>query len=284
MNLPLFPPDDLFKPPPLVKALQEAHPGRFATAKAARRYISLIWFPPSRAWRYQLNGKSGNTFVLNLLFELEYRVPFRCNANPAETGNQHPDFALFSVPHAQLWSNSVKQEDDLDAVLDFPGLSLATVRNPYTRLVSGFFYLCRSHELSDRRFLPERIRLNALTGMDWDKEANTPAGFERFLNYIRDISENFGPEDLDAHWLPQALHIRPDIYKPDLVGRTEDLPKFAKDLCKQLDRPQPKSLAGLRRNASKRIDHDAFLSDPALRRIIEEVYASDFELFDYPLI
>ncbi len=89
----LFQPIPIESPPAPVADLMAAYPGAFGSVAAAQRFVQLIWFPPDRGWRYQLNGKSGNNFVLNLLFELEYGQPFSCHVAQAETGNQHPDFA-----------------------------------------------------------------------------------------------------------------------------------------------------------------------------------------------
>ena len=279
----LFQPIQIETPPAPVTDLMAACPGAFGSVAAAQRFVQLIWFPPDRGWRYQLNGKSGNTFVLNLLFELEYGQPFSCHVAQAETGNQHPDFALFLTSQTGLWGNTFQAGGTLEDVLDFPGLSLASVRDPYARALSGFFYLCRSHELGDRRFLPERIRMNALAGMDWDRDAGTPQGFARFLHYLKDSAEAFGAESLDPHWMPQALHIRPKIYRPDLIGRTEELDRFAKEVAARLDRPLPAGLEGLRRNASSRKDgRQDFYADPGLRGVVEQLYAADFELFEYP--
>lgn len=208
----LFPPASLTNPPQVVTELMEAAPGVFSDAATAKRFLQLIYFPASRHWRYQLNGKSGNTFTLNLLFELEFGGPFTCRLN--DTDNQHPDFALFQLPAARLMENAIGAGDTIDAVLHFPGLSIATVRNPFSRAVSGFRYLCRSHETGDRRFLSERIRLNALEGFDWDKDPHSPRGFNKFLDYLERMAETEGPDKIDPHWLSQQLHIRPDLYKP----------------------------------------------------------------------
>lgn len=278
----LFPPRKPKALSPLLAGLLKLFPDDFRSPEAAQRFAQLIWFPPSRAWRYQLNGKSGNTFVLNLLFEIEYGTRFSCRVDPGQTGNLHPDMALFSMLDARLYSNALQQQDRPEAFLGFPGLSLATVREPCSRLLSAFFYLSRSHEVGDRRFLPERLRINALAGMDWDRDAGTPEGFARFVAYIGAIADGPGADTLDAHWLPQALHIRPAIYKPDLVGRTEDLPRFARDLSARLDRPLPADMDGLRTNKSKRPDTRAFLTQPGVCATIEKVYAADFDLFEYP--
>lgn len=275
----LFPPASLTNPPQVVTELMKAAPGVFSDAAAAKRFLQLIYFPASRHWRYQLNGKSGNTFTLNLLFELEFGGPFTCRLN--DTDNQHPDFALFQLPAARLMENAIGAEDTIDAVLHFPGLSIATVRNPFSRAVSGFRYLCRSHEIGDRRFLSERIRLNALEGFDWDKDPHSPRGFNKFLDYLGRMAETEGPDKIDPHWLSQQLHIRPDLYKPDLIGRTENLAPFAKELAERLDHPLP-DLSRLKSNRTKKVSGSLFLyDDPAAIRKVRSLYAEDFIIFGY---
>lgn len=207
------------------------------TDQAAQRFLQLIYFPSSYRWRYQLNGKSGNTFVLNLLFELEFGEKF--TSRVANSGNQHPEFALFMLPSARLLANALSSSQALSSVLDFEDLSIATVRNPFDRARSGFTYLCRSHEAGDQRFLPERLRLNSLMQFDWETGPYTSKGFGKFLDYLTMMSESEGLESLDPHWLPQVLHIRPTLYKLDIIGRTENMASFAKDLAERLDQPLP---------------------------------------------
>jgi Sulfotransferase family len=266
MSSPLFPTASPEKTPSVVAELLRTHPKSFSDAAAATRFLQLVYFPASRRWRYQLNGKSGNTFTLNLLFELEFGSRF--TSHLVEASNQHPDFALFQLPVARLLSNALKAHDSLPAVLDFPGLSIATVRNPFTRARSGFHYLCRSHALGDRRFLPERLRLNALSEFDWENDAGTPGGFIKFLDYLTMMAAREGADKFDPHWMPQHLHIRPDLYKPDLIGRTEDLTRFATELAQRLDRPLP-DLDGMKQNRNEKNAADLY-ADPhgshALRR------------------
>lgn len=269
--------------PPLVENYVAAHPDVFDNPAAAARYLKLIFFPPSRRWRYQLNGKSGNTFVLNLLFEIEFGGPFTCRVDPSSSGNQHPDFALFQLADAGLLSNAFGAGDGMKDIEDFPGLSLATVRDPWTRIVSAFLYLCRSHELGDTRFLAERIRLNALCRFDWNADRNTAVGFRKFAEYIDLITREFGPDMLDAHWLPQARHIRPDLYRPDILGRTEALDAFADEVQDALGVTPRIPPSRLRNNArgGPRIDTGDFTSDPRVRAIVRRVYEEDFDRFGY---
>ncbi len=269
--------------PAIVTRYMAAHPEAFDSETAVARYLKLIVCPPSRRWRYQLNGKSGNTYALNLLFEIEYGCPFTAALDQAGSGNLHPDFALFQLVSAGLLSTLSKLGDPIEEIDAFPGLSLATVRNPWTRIVSAFFYLCRSHEVGDRRFLPERIRLNALCQFDWEKDTNTVRGFEKFVDYIDIVARDLGPDALDAHWLPQALHIRPDLYRPDIIGRTEALDRFAEEVQDALDVEQRVPVSRLRTNRrpGHGIDVAEFVSSSRVQEIVRRIYAEDFGRFGY---
>lgn len=264
-----------------VSGLNKAFGDQFGSVAAQRSYLQLIVFPRSRAWRYQLNGKSGTTFMMNLLFELEFGQPFTTRVSVAESGNQHPHFALFQMVNAGLLSNALREKDAFDAVRAFPGLTLATVRNPYDRARSGFAYLCRSHDQADRRFLPERLRLNALTGFDWTRHPGTTEGFDRFLSYLEMVAAEFGAEALDPHWRPQALHIRPEILQPDLIGRTEALDQFAQQIAQRLNRPLPEQTGRLRTNRGENATGLALTPDQRAR--IATLYAADFDLFEYAI-
>ncbi|MFN4057757.1 MAG: sulfotransferase family 2 domain-containing protein [Roseinatronobacter sp.] len=253
----------------------------FSSVNALESYLKLIVQPPSGAWRYQFNGKSGNTFVLNLMFELEHGVPFTARVDPAETGNQHPDFALFAQVGAGLLVTALNYYPTVPAFNNFPGLRLATVRNPYQRAISGFHYLCRSHRIGDRRFLNERLRMMALAGLNFETMSHTAQGFARFLGYVRDYAATFGADAVDPHWRAQALHIRPQLYRPDILGRTEELDLFAAAVAARLGKPLLSDTTALRQNAGEHAQSVDWLQDPALRQVIEQVYAQDFELFDY---
>lgn len=265
----------------LVAELHAAFGTEFSSSRAIESYLKLIVQPPRGAWRYQLNGKSGNTFVLNLMFELEHGVPFTARVDPAETGNQHPDFALFAQVNAGLLVTALAYYPSLQDFTDFSGLRLATVRNPYHRAISGFRYLCRSHRLGDRRFLNERLRMMALAGLDFESMSDTAQGFGRFLGYVRDYAVSFGADAVDPHWRAQALHIRPHLFRPDILGRTEELDLFAAAVAARLDRPLLSDSRLLRKNASSELPTGAWLHHPELRKTIEQIYAQDFDLFDY---
>lgn len=274
---------DTLRPPetqePMSVDLVQQHPALFPNLRTAERFCGNFFYPRSENWIYQLNAKSGNTSTFALLFELEFGVPFHVHLK-TET-NQHPDFALFQIGQAGLYATVRGRGLTLAEFDSFPGLRLATVRNPFTRAVSSFLYLCRSQKIGDRRFLSERIRISALGGFDWSRHDGTAKGFLKFLAYTRATQLQCTPDMIDAHWLPQVQHIQPTIYRPDLIGRVEELDKFAVEIAERLGKRPPKKKP--HRNQSKKGDEKRidFYADKAAVRMVREIYADDFTAFDY---
>ncbi len=270
--------------PALAVALTKLLPGRFPNLETARRYCLNIWYPKSNRWIYQLNAKSGNSFTLGLLFELEFGVPF--TAQMQSGTNQHPDFALFQLCRAGLCSNIAQHALSAAQFEALPGLRLATVRNPFARAVSSFRYFCRSHELGDERFVVDRLRIMALGGFDWTAHSDTPTGFLIFLRYIRALQEEGTPDLIDAHWLPQAQHIEPFLYRPELIGKTEDMEAFARQVAERLETSLPLGMTDrlARNEAEAEPTHDrvaGFYRDPAAKRLVRLIYEEDFDRFEY---
>lgn len=257
----------------------QAHPALFPNSATARRYCGNICFPRSGRWVYQLNGKSGNSSTLALLFELEFGVPF--GVKMVSPTNQHPDFALFELCRAGVFGNPLLQGLSLADFDALPGLRIATVRNPFTRAVSSFLYLCRSQKLGDVRFVLERLRLQAIVGFDWAQHDGTPEGFLRFLDYIRLLQTQGTPDMIDAHWLPQVQHIQPAVYRPDLIGRTEDMAGFVAALADRLGQTAPQRLAARNRTPARPDLFARFYADPAAADLVRRIYAADFETFGY---
>ncbi|MBJ3776060.1 sulfotransferase family 2 domain-containing protein [Acuticoccus mangrovi] len=262
------------------KAFIDANPDVFPTRPTARRYFSLVQFPVSRRWRYQLNGKTGNTLTLHLLFRIEFGSDFTTAYK--EHSNQHPEFAIFQLRQSGLLAcASELRSEGPNAFLQFPGVSIATVRNPFTRTVSSFLYFCNSHRVGDARLLKERIRFNVVTGFNWGKDIDTVRGYEMFLEYVHYMRENYAPHELDAHWLPQTEHIQPEIYRPDVIGRVEDMPKFVADVCEALEVSEKIDTRRFKRNKMKVRKVPDFYQSPKAVELVRTIYAKDFETFGY---
>lgn len=256
------------------------HSDCFSDERDAVRYLKNIWYPKSKNWSYPLNGKAGNTFTLDLLFEIEFGFNFTSVFNtPA---NHHPDFAVFQQMNAGLLTNPVKDRLSLNEFETLPGVRIATVRNPFKRAVSSFRYFCRSHQFADQRFSLERVRINALEGFDWGKDPLTAIGFKKFVRYVYFTKEALPRVYVDAHWAPQTWNIQPDIFAPNLIGKVEDMSSFATAVRAELASEQPAAKGEGRKNKSDYADRDVdYFADAEVSQMLRQIYESDFERFEY---
>ena len=238
----------------------------------AKRFRQNIVVSQYGNWAYQLTGKSGSSTMLSYLFELDFGCPFKVNRR--DQRNIHPEFALFAVKTSGVWTNAHQLQLSFKTN-DF--LRIALVRDPVSRVVSAFRYICQSQTAGDERFLNERIRLNAIVKFDWENDPDTDVGFEKFLDYIEWVMKERPQIEWDAHWMPQYVHIVPEIYKPNLLGKLEDFDAFTVKLCARLDKPH---LAPKRRvNVSSKPETP--LPTDTIKRRIRDIYERDYETFGY---
>tara|TARA_Y100000052_G_scaffold27602_1_gene37483 strand:+ start:47686 stop:48540 length:855 start_codon:yes stop_codon:yes gene_type:complete len=273
---------------PIVVQLFRTFPEYFKTIQSAARYCQNIYVPKSKKWMYPLSGKAGSTFMLNLLYEMEFGHPF--TAQLKTSANQHSGFAIFQLANAGVFSRLIDLDIGLEEFQSLAATRIATVRNPYTRALSSFKYLCRSHVAGDQRFFSERARLSALTSFDWNLDPNTELGFYLFLKYVFAIQQLNDPVLVDAHWLPLVDHIQPEILKPTLVGKVEHFSAFAKDVAKHLGKSLDENrYEALPKNTlNNNIANKEMMERPeyySLRNIglIQGIYSADFEAFEYSL-
>lgn len=266
----------------LRKAL-EKHGKRFAGEAQCLQYFHYIVTPRSGLWAFKPSGKTGTTSTLHFLFHLEFGRPLR--AAVTRLGDLNIDQAAHELARARVFA-FLPERDDTKNCLTYlrRTLRLATVRHPAARALSGFRYFCRSQAEGKEQFAVDRLRMNALVDFDWERHPDTPEGFVRFLEFIRlELAENT-TRQTNEHWAPQHLNIRPEIFRPQLLGRTEDLPAFFRAIAERLDRPLPAGVdLATPRNPQAPVEHEAFLNHPQARRLIAEVFARDFEVFGYDL-
>ena len=139
------------------------------------------------------------------------------------------------------------------------------VRNPYDRFVSAYHYL-RSDQTSRR-------------DADWGRQfLGHYEGFHDFAEAMRRPSVR-GPVLGWMHFLPQSYYLcdRKNRVLVDFVGRQE---RFADDI-EEVNRRAGLGLVNKRARVVKRDGYRAYLT-PQTARLVEEIYADDFELFGYP--
>jgi hypothetical protein len=141
------------------------------------------------------------------------------------------------------------------------------VRDPLRRFESVYWDKM-VHKLKWRQEMPAELGLNP--GPD------TIVSFEQFLSIV----EQQDPvSEMNAHWRPQHINLMHPLVTYDHIGRLED---FAADL------EHIREAAGLPhvpfevRNASRHTTADSVYDGrPDLVRRVEQLYATDFELYGY---
>jgi hypothetical protein len=272
---PIFHTPDTLRPQRIAMAdrAMNRFPGKFPTQESALDFLSDITMPASGRWAYIGNAKTGTSSTKRFLFQLEFGVPLSVSYEP------RIDVNTDAVSHALARSGVFRALPNIASGLNAlnKSLRLATARHPVARALSSFNYL----SLTDAECSPwlaiERIRMNATVGFDWTKDRYTHDGFIKFLNHLAENERRTGDVIDDPHLRPQVRNVRPDIYRPDLIGRTENLPAFFCAVAERLDTPLPDNLADLPSNQQDvAVTPDALLSKDS-KRLMAEVFAADFD-------
>ncbi|NBE06539.1 sulfotransferase family 2 domain-containing protein [Paragemmobacter ruber] len=257
--------------------LSKENPALFPRPDDAQSFLRAIHLPASLRWSFLNNGKAATSAARRFLFQIEFGTPLTTAWDVPQDIN--PD----SVVHNLQGPSGV-----LRALIALPdpietlgrSLRLVTVRHPVARAVSAFEYLCRSHDLAHSWFAQDRLRLNAVTGFDWTTDPRTATGFLKFLDYIQWMQAEGGRTSVNSHWRPQIDTILPALYRPDIVGRVEDMATFCRQVARHLDQPLPDGFALPRTNSQTYADRQDWLSTAARARL-RTIYAADFDWLNY---
>lgn len=256
------------------------HEGIFANTNMAANFLRSVHMPKSGRWAFLNNGKAGTSSARRLLFRMEFGVPLTTEWDvPADI---NPDSVVHHM-QANGWilRPVLTCQDGLARMKN--ALRITTVRHPTERLLSAFDYLCHSHDLRHNWFVGDRLRMNALVGFDWGRHPRTAEGLTRFLAYIARIRDEMGVLAIDPHWRPQISNILPQVFRPDLLGRVEDMPRFREELTARLGQKLPADFMTPRSNNQARRSDKGNLLTASNRDAIRQIYAEDFAWLDYDL-
>ncbi len=240
-----------------------------------RLYIPKRRFILSKQYKfcYASVSKVGSTTMKYWMADLE-----DIGRDIEELARKRPDVrngihALYYLVAPDLVLMSLKQVRDIFAKDEY--YRFALVRNPYTRLFSTW---------SDKvlKGLHEEIRVKL---RNWDGYHTPPtnieevrAGFEGFVSHLHDVP---GMSHRDRHWIPQASLLRPDILRYNCIAKLEDPGKLQKELAQMLG---PAYKDPLQMNTAKHVSilsYNPEFITPKAKKLIQSLYAEDFELFQY---
>ena len=261
---------------PVLAAATKAFPLAFPKPGDALDFLSRIFVPASKRWAFLSNGKSGTSSTQHFLFQLEFGVPLTVALDHPDDVN--PDAAVHRLHQANVLRKVIDLPQGIAVLPDL--LRLVTVRHPGDRALSAFFYLCATHDRAHPWMAEDRMRMNAMVQFNWNSDTRTASGYQKFLRYI-DISQHHpGNLRVNPHWRPQILNICPDVYRPDLIGRTENLAAFFHAIADRLGQPLAPGWQAPRANSQEKPDLSPFRT-PATHDLLRRIYAADFAQFGY---
>ena len=149
----------------------------------------------------------------------------------------------------------------IESMLEGPSFVFTFVRNPADRVVSAY-----RDKMPKIKF---RSKINETLGRA-DKAASV--SFDDFLAALAQQT----PAEMDPHWRPQADNVMIEAIKYDYVGKLE---LFDESLTFIKENSELPDVPTVHRNASKSKEEPSV--DASQQRRIEEIYAVDYEKFDY---
>lgn len=261
-----------------ITASLAAFPAEFLSEEAARLFLFQIILPPSLRWAFISVGKSASTSTMHALYQAEFGHPFTAVTTPLSDinpdGSTHllTDYRVFG---RALWQGMTAQDITSSSTIRE---RICVVRHPLERAISGFRYICRSHEERARWFAAERFQMDAVVGFDWERHIYTSEGFERFLRFIEWQLDQFGSESVNGHWRPQLAFIKPAVFRPTLIGRMEDMAGYYTTLAERLELSQPLHPSWKNRQPDAEFD---FLKTDLTLALCQKIYGADYEHFGY---
>jgi hypothetical protein len=134
------------------------------------------------------------------------------------------------------------------------------VRNPYSRVVSAFFYLANNRlRFRDDRKIRDRFNLKDLDFKEFVKKSLLSVDYMHF----NEIIDNYIQYE--------------DLKKIDYIGKVENMVEDFNNICRLIDQPNIKLLHV---NKSKHLDYTQYYDEES-KNIVTKKYAKDIEYFGY---
>ena len=260
------------------KWIHKKHAKWFPTVESAEAWLYAGMMPKSQRWAFFDNGKCGTSTIKAFLFYCEFGV-----IPTSKIGQHELVSGLGNMIHKLPDSRLARRL--LYTPKSFPALSkairLAIVRDPIERAISGFNWLCKSQEDGSEMFSDLRLELSGTTNFDWRDDMYTTNGFSKFLDFIELEKEQFGSDSINNHFRPQVDNIKPDFTKFHLLGKTENIVDFMKEVAARLEVKITKEVENLHMNKSGSNSKNTTLLNKETKLKIETIFSDDFEAFGY---
>jgi len=149
----------------------------------------------------------------------------------------------------------------------------AFVRNPYSRLVSCYENKIKKTPLNNLEF-KEGVRRHFLS---YGITKNTT--FKDFVKIVSHIPDKVS----DTHFRSQYTLITDEEGRliPDFIGKFENLNQDYKKVCEIMGIENPPKLSHINKTKKKKNYKEYY--DKETKKLVQERYKKDFEMFKYPL-
>lgn len=217
-------------------------------------------------------AKSGCSAVKKELWRQEMMdVPMpeaflRSNHNPHAPFQQHLLIKPFQLGRTKF----------NEFIRDERVMKWAVVRNPFTRILSGYLDKVRRNEAQFSNIAPRVAKLRGTLPVMVSADS---VSFEEFCQSLTLFE---APADFDQHWRPQYEHICADIIPYSFFAKLETLDQEAEDLARRLGLAKMSFDQG-RAHATGSNDKIAEFYTPKAADYVRQVYANDFAHFGYSL-
>ncbi|RDW13574.1 sulfotransferase family 2 domain-containing protein [Paracoccus thiocyanatus] len=152
----------------------------------------------------------------------------------------------------------------------------AVVRNPFTRILSGYLDKVRRDEPQFRNIAH---RVAKLRNVHVSAVAHNSVSFEEYCEALTLFEQ---PLDFDQHWRPQYEHICADIIPYTFFAKLETLDEDSGDIARRIGLAKLSFTAG-RSHATGSNEKVQEYYTQKTADIVRKVYANDFEHFGYGL-
>ncbi|XP_033122991.1 carbohydrate sulfotransferase 14-like isoform X2 [Anneissia japonica] len=165
------------------------------------------------------------------------------------------------------------------------------VRDPITRLLSLYlskfrgdnFKVIHSWEFEYGQDIARRYRNNSLA-QNYNYKFNLSITFNEFINFVIDLGPHYEIDPYQDHFLPMYRSCDPCRFKPEFIGRFEELALEGPYMLKWL------GVNGIAKfpvihesNAAIKLRQEYSKIDPTFIKKLRQYYSRDYELFGYSL-